>query len=314
MKLVVLDGYTLNPGDLCWEKLGNLGDLTVHDRTPPEAVLERARGAEAIFTNKTVLSADTISALDDLKYIGVLATGTNVVDLKAAADRDIPVCNAAGYSTPAVAQMVFAYILNFSNRVADHSSGVRDGKWSRSIDFCYTDFPQVELAGKVIGIIGLGDIGSNVARIAQAFGMNVIAYTRNPEKAAPAGVRWVSMEDLLRQSDMVSLHCPLTEKTKGLINKESLSTMKQGSILINTGRGPLVDEEALAEALNSGHLGGAGIDVLKEEPPRYESPLFTAKNCVITPHIAWATQASRSRLMDITVDNFRAFLAGDLSS
>jgi glycerate dehydrogenase len=312
MKIVVLDGNTLNPGDLSWDGLAAFGELTVHDRTPPDQVVERARGAEIVFTNKALLPAEVIGQLPELKYIGVLATGCNVVDLEAAAARDIPVCNAAGYSPPSVAQMVFAYVLHFSNRVADHSAGVRSGKWSRSIDFCYWDHPQVELAGRVLGIVGLGDIGSRVSAIAQAFGMRVIAFTRRPERPAPSGVEWADMKTLFAQSDVLTLHCPLTDETEHLINGDSLSQMKDGAILINTGRGPLIDEAAVAEALHSGKLGGAGIDVLREEPPRYESPLFNAPNCVITPHIAWATKAARQRLMDITVDNLKGFLAGEV--
>jgi glycerate dehydrogenase len=312
MKIVVLDGNTLNPGDLEWDGLAALGELTVHDRTPAEQVVKRAQGAEIVFTNKALLPAEAIQQLPDLKYIGVLATGCNVVDLDAAAERGIPVCNAAGYSPPSVAQMVFAYILHFSNRVADHSAGVRSGKWSASVDFCYWDFPQVELAGKVLGIVGLGDIGSRVAEIGRVFGMKVIAFTRRPERPAPAGVEWVDMDALFAQSDTLSLHCPLTQETEHLINRDSLSKMKDGAILINTGRGPLIDEAAVADALHSGKLGGAGIDVLREEPPRYESPLFTAPNCVITPHIAWATQAARQRLMDITVENLKGFLEGEV--
>lgn len=311
MKIVVLDGHTLNPGDLSWSGVERLGELEVHERTSVEKLMERAEGADVLLTNKTPLTAETIGSLKELKYIGVLATGCNVVDLEAARARGIPVCNAAGYSTPAVAQMVFAYILHFMNRVADHSAGVRNGKWQASEDFCYWDYPQVELASRTIGIVGLGDIGGRVARIARAFGMTVLATTRRPERPAPEGVQWARYEDLLAASDIVSLHCPLTEETKGLINAGSLARMKEGAILINTGRGPLVVEADLAEALNRGHLGGAGIDVLNEEPPRYESPLFTAQNCLITPHIAWATRDSRQRLMKITESNLEAFIKGE---
>jgi glycerate dehydrogenase len=313
-KIVVLDGHTLNPGDLSWEGIAALGELTVHERTGPDEVLERAKGAQVLLTNKALLPEAVIAALPELKYIGVLATGTNVVDLEAATARGIPVCNAAGYSSPSVAQMVFAYILALANRVGEHSAGVREGKWSRSVDFCYWDMPQVELAGKVVGIVGLGDIGSRVGGIARAFGMTVIAYTRRPERPAPEGVRWVTMDELYAGSDIISLHCPLTDETKEMINSDSIRKMKDGAILINTGRGPLVNEAALAEALNCGKLGGAGIDVLKEEPPRYDSPLFSAKNCYITPHIAWATKAARQRLMDITVANLESFLRGEVKN
>ena len=312
MKIVVLDGYTLNPGDLSWTGLEGLGELTVHDRSASGEVIERARGADVLLTNKTLLPKEVIDKLPDLKYIGVLATGCNVVDLEAASAHGIPVCNAAGYSSPSVAQMVFAYILHFANRVADHSDGVRNGKWSASEDFCYWDFPQAELEGRVLGIVGLGDIGRRVMEIAMGFRMEVIAFTRRPERSAPKGVRWVDMESLFTESDFISLHCPLTPKTTGMINNESLAKMKSSAILINTGRGPLVDEEALATALNEGKLAGAGVDVLKEEPPRYESPLFSAKNCLITPHIGWATRSARQRLMDITIENLRAFKDGTI--
>ena len=314
MKIVVLDGYALNPGDLSWDSLETLGELTVHERTTPEEVLERSEGAEVLLTNKTLLPAAVIEALPSLKYIGVLATGTNVVDLEAASARGIPVCNAAGYSSPAVAQMVIAYILHFSNRVADHSEGVRAGKWSKSTDFCYWDYPQTELQDRVLGIVGLGDIGMRVAKIAQAFGMKVIAYTRRLDRPAPEGIRWVDLDTLYSESDYVSLHSPLTDETERMINVDSLSIFKEGAILINTGRGPLIDEQAVADALNSGRLGGAAVDVLKEEPPRYHSPLFTARNCIITPHIAWATKSARQRLMDITVGNLRAFIEGNPTS
>lgn len=310
MNIVVLDGFTLNPGDLCWDSLEQLGNLTVFDRTPPEMVKERAGEAEAVLTNKSLMPAGVIESLPKLQYIGVLATGTNVVDLEAAAGRGIPVCNAAGYSSPSVAQMVFAYILHFANRVSEHSAGVRAGKWSKSMDFCYWEYPQVELAGQTLGIVGLGDIGGRVAAIARAFGMRVVAWTRNPDKPAPGGVDWVPMEELYRESDYISLHCPLTRETENMVNADSLSRMKPGAVLINTGRGPLVDESALAEALNNGKIRGAAIDVMREEPPRSGSPLLSAQNCLITPHIAWATRAARQRLMDITVDNLKAFLAG----
>ncbi|NDV62873.1 D-2-hydroxyacid dehydrogenase [Puniceicoccales bacterium CK1056] len=314
MKVVVLDGVTLNPGDLDWGGLEALGEVTVYDRSAAEEVMDRARGADVLLTNKTLLPREVIEALPDLKYIGVLATGCNVVDLEAASARGIPVCNAAGYSSPSVAQMVFAYILHFANRVADHSAGVMKGKWAASKDFSYCDHPQTELAGRVLGIVGLGDIGKRVATIAHAFGMEVIAFTRNPDRPAPEGVRWVDMKRLYAESDYISLHCPLTAQTEKMINRESLSIMKASAILINTGRGPLIDEAAVAEALNSGKLGGAAVDVLKEEPPRYPSPLFTARNCLITPHIAWATRSARQRLMDITVENLRSFKSGTIVS
>lgn len=307
---MVLDGHTLNPGDLDWKALEALGELEVYARTPAEEVISRGKDADVLLTNKTLIPAGAIAALDRLKYIGVLATGYNVVDTEAAAKRGIPVCNAAGYSTDSVAQMVMAYLLHFSNRVSDHSASARSGKWAASRDFCYWEHDQEELVGKVFGIIGMGTIGTRVATLAQAFGMDVIATTRRPERTPPAGVSWVDREELLRRSDVVSLHCPLTPETEHLINRETLSLMQSSALLINTGRGPLVDEAALAEALAGGRLRGAAVDVLAQEPPREGSPLLEAPNCLVTPHIAWATRASRQRLMRITVENLRAFLAG----
>jgi glycerate dehydrogenase len=310
VRITVLDGWTLNPGDLSWAELGVLGDLTVFERTPADQIQERAAGSEVLLTNKTPISGELMSTLPNLRYIGVLATGCNVVDIIAAAARAIPVCNAAGYSNESVAQMVFAHILHFANAVAEHSVSVHAGEWVRSLDFCYCKVPQVELANKVLGIYGLGQIGAQVARIAQAFGMQVIAYTRNPARPAPAGVQWVDQQTLFAESDFLSLHCPLTRSNAHLINANTLSQMKRGAILLNTGRGGLVDERALADSLRSGHLGGAGLDVLDREPPPEDCPLWGIPNCVITPHIAWATQAARQRLMDITVGNLRAWIAG----
>lgn len=309
MKLVVLDGYALNPGDLGWDGLAAIGDLTVHERTPPELTLDRIGDAEAIFTNKTVLSREIILEAPRLRYIGVLATGMNVVDLEAAQERGIRVRNAVGYSTPSVAQKVMAYLLHFAHRVADHSAGVHSGKWTRSADFCYWDFPQVELVGKSMGIVGLGSIGGRVASLANAFGMEVMATTRNPDRTAPDGVRWADMEEVFTTADFISLHCPLTETTRHLVNAERLARCKPGAILINTGRGPLIDEEALGKALREGRIAGAALDVLGQEPPPADCPLLGAPNCIITPHIAWASQASRQRLMDITVANLREFIS-----
>jgi len=305
MKIVILDGYTMNPGDLDWGPLESLGDLTVYDRTPPGQVVERAAEAEVVLTNKTLLPKETIDALPELQYIGVLATGMNVVDLEAAKARGIAVRNVAGYSTPAVAQMVFAYILHFTNRVADHSEGIHAGKWEESVDFCYWDFPQVELQGRTIGIVGLGDIGGKVAEIARALGLEVIAYTRNPDRPAPAGVHWVDMETLYSRCHYITLHCPLTPETEGMINADTLARMREDAILINTGRGPLVNEEELAIALKEKQIAGAAIDVLRQEPPAYGSALKGVENCLITPHIAWATRAARQRLLDQTVANLR---------
>lgn len=312
VRLVVLDGWTLNPGDLSWEALSALGDLTVYDRTPEDEVVERCAGAQVVLTNKTPLSERSLQALPALRYIGVLATGCNVVDLEAASRRGIPVCNAAAYSTDSVAQMVFAFVLHFAHQISAHNESVHAGEWSRSLDFCYWKAPQEELVGKTMGIYGLGQIGERVARIALAFGMRVFAYTRDPSRPTPSGVEWVTRERLFAESDFVTLHCPLTEQTRHLINEERLRTMKPGAILINTGRGGLLDEAAVAESLKTGHLGGAGLDVLDTEPPRYPCPLIGVPNCVITPHIAWASKAARQRLMDITVANLRGWMAGDL--
>ncbi|MDE6409509.1 MAG: D-2-hydroxyacid dehydrogenase [Muribaculaceae bacterium] len=311
MKIVVLDGYALNPGDLSWEGLKQLGEVTVYDRTRPEDVVSRAGGAEVILTNKTVIDKDKIKNLPDLKYIGVLATGYNVVDTGMARERGIAVTNIPAYSTASVGQMVFALLLAITNGVEHYTAENRSGRWSRSADFCYWDSPLIELAGKRFGIVGFGNIGSSVAKIAMAFGMKVMALTSKPAEALPQGVEKAgSLDALLLKSDVVSLHCPLTDKTRNMINAESLSKMKPTAILINTGRGPLVDEKALADALNSGKLRGAGVDVLSTEPPLPDNPLLSARNCFVTPHIAWATVEARRRLMDIAVSNVASFLAG----
>ncbi len=315
MKIVVLDGYTLNPGDLQWSALEALGSCTVYDRTAPEEVLERAVGAGVVLTNKTVLDRSVIENLPDLKYIGVLATGYNVVDGEAARERGIPVTNVPGYGTRSVSQLVFALLLEMTRQVGLHAARVREGAWSASVDFSFWETPQVELAGKVLGIVGFGAIGRDVARLASAFGMEVLVHTAHPDKYRdlPEGqlVSFVDLEVLVFSSDVVSLHCPLTPETEGLINTRRLTAMKNGALLINTGRGPLVDEAALAEALNSGHLGGAGLDVLCSEPPSAGNPLITAKNCFITPHIAWATTEARQRLMNTAVANVTSFVAGE---
>lgn len=310
MQIVVLDGYTLNPGDLDWVKLEALGPTVIHDRTPADQIVARAANAEIILTNKTILSRETLDRLPRLRYIGVLATGYNVVDLDAARQRGVPVTNVPTYGTSSVAQMVFAHLLNLTQHVADHSRGVADGRWSQSDDFCYWDTPLVELAGLTMGLVGFGRIGRAVAQIAQAFGMNVLVYDVTAPPEPPEGVRFVSLEDVVRQSDVVSLHCPLTPATQKLINAERLALMKPSAILINTSRGPLVDEPALADALNAGRLAGACLDVLSVEPPPADNPLLTAKNCHITPHIAWATQAARQRLLDTAVANVQAFIDG----
>ncbi len=311
MKIVVLDGYGMNPGDLSWEALAKLGDLIVYDRTAPAEVLERAKGAEILLTNKTILDRETIENLPDLKYIGVLATGYNVVDTKTAKERGVVVTNIPAYSTDSVAQMVFALLLAITNNVEHFTSDNRAGRWSRNADFCYWDSPLTELAGKRFGIIGYGNIGSRVAAIAQAFGMKVMALTSKSAADLPAGIEKAEdLDQLLRKSDVLSLHCPLTDSTKHLINASTLSKMKPSAILINTGRGPLVDEQALADALNSGKLRGAGVDVLSCEPPSIDNPLLYARNCYTTPHLGWATFEARQRLMDIAVANVAAFIAG----
>ncbi len=310
MKLVVLDGHTLNPGDLDWAPLAALGELQVFDRTPPSEVVPRAREAEVVLTNKTVLDASALAALPRLRYLGVLATGYNVVDLEAARARGIPVTNVPGYSTPSVAQLTLALLLELTHHVGAHSDGVRAGRWSRSPDFCYWETPLVELAGGTFGIVGFGQVGRAVARLARALEMQVLVHTRTPPAPPPADCRFTDLETLLRSSDVVSLHCPLTPTTRHLINRERLAWMKPGAFLLNTGRGPLVDETALADALNTGRLGGAGMDVLGTEPPPPDQPLLRARNCIITPHLGWATRAARARLLHQAAENLRAFLAG----
>jgi len=308
-RIVVLDGFALNPGDLSWDRLRELGDCAIHDRSTPAETLERAHEAEAVLTNKAPLPREAIAQLPRLRYIGVTATGYNVVDTAAARERGIPVSNVPIYGTSSVAQMVFAHILNFAMNVAGHAAAVRDGRWTRSIDWCFWDTPLLELEGLTLGVVGLGRIGEATARLAQGFGMRVIAYTRSGMTDLP-GVACVGLEELFQRSDVVSLHCPLTPATEKLVNRERLALMKPSALLVNTGRGPLVDEVALAEALNAGRLAAAALDVLSAEPPRADNPLLAARNCCITPHIAWATQAARQRLLDTAVDNVAAFLAG----
>ncbi len=310
MKIVVLDGYTLNPGDLSWEELEELGSCSVYERTDAELTVERAKDAEIVLTNKTVLSAEVIEQLERVRYIGVLATGYNVVDVEAARKRGVPVTNVPAYGTESVAQMVFAHLLNLTQHVGHHSETVREGRWSECPDFCYWDRPLIELEGLTMGIIGLGRIGKAVARLAQAFGMKVIGYDVERVSELPEGFRMVGLEDVFRLGDVVSLHCPLTPETEWLVNKERLSLMKATAFLINTSRGPLVDETALAEALNDGDIAGAGLDVVASEPPAGDNPLLKAKNCHITPHIAWATRAARERLFRAAVENVAAFLNG----
>ena len=311
LKIVVLDGYTLNPGDLSWKDLEALGTVKIYDRTHPGEVVERATGAQIVLTNKTVLDGEALSQLPDLKYIGVLATGYNVVNLEAARRQGITVTNIPAYSTDSVAQMVFAHLLNITQRVGHYAEEVASGHWTKQADFSYWNTPLVELAGKTLGVIGLGHTGMATARIALAFGMQVLAYTSKSAAELPAGIRKAdSLEQVFSDSNVVSLHCPLTETTKNLVNLERLKLMKREAVLINTGRGGLVNETDLAEALEKGLLAAAGVDVLSSEPPVPGHPLVGVKNCFITPHIAWATFEARQRLMRQAVRNIEAFLSG----
>ena len=310
MKIVVLDGYAANPGDLSWDELKSLGECIVYDRTAPSEVTERAAGADILLTNKVVLNADTIAALPHLKYIGVLATGYNVVDIAAAKERGIVVTNIPAYSTPSVAQMVFAHILNIAQQVQHYTDEVRKGRWSSNPDFCFWDTPLIELRGKKIGIIGLGQTGYNTARIAIGFGMKVCAYTSKTNFQLPPEIRKMELDELFRECDIISLHCPLTDSTREMVNAERLRLMKPTAILINTGRGPLINEQDLADALNNGTIYAAGVDVLSQEPPRADNPLLSARNCYITPHIAWASTAARERLMQIMLENIKAYQDG----
>jgi glycerate dehydrogenase len=315
MNIVVLDGYTLNPGDLSWDDLKSLGTCEFYERTPSGRVVERASNADILLTNKTELTREHIQNLPQLKYIGVLATGTNIVELAAAREREIPVSNVPAYGTMSVAQTTIALLLELTQHVGLHSQTVHEGRWTRSLDWCYWERPLMELDGLTMGIIGLGRIGTAVARIAISLGMSVLAVTgRTPANSGPreslGSVKRLDLETLFRESDVLSLHCPLTQETKQIVNALRLSWMKPSAFLLNTSRGQLVDEDALAMALNSGRLAGAGMDVLSVEPPPASNPLLSAKNCVITPHLAWATRAARSRLMQKAVENVRAFING----
>ena len=311
MKIVVLDGYTENPGDLSWEGFEALGDMTVYDRTAADEILARAKGAQVLLTNKTPLNAETLAALaPELQYIGVLATGYNVVDIAAARSHGVPVCNIPTYGTAAVAQFVMALLLELCHHVGDHSRSVKAGDWSRCPDFCYWNTPLIELAGKTFGVVGYGRIGRAAAKLAAAFGMEVLACDAHASAGSDGVARMVSLEELLAASDVISLHCPLLESNRGMINREAIARMKDGVLLINTSRGPLIDEQALADTLHTGKVAGAGLDVLTVEPARPDNPLMKEPNCLITPHIAWAPKESRQRLMDIAVDNLKAWLAG----
>ncbi len=289
-----------------------MGNLTVYDRTAVGEIVERAKDAEVIFTNKVPISRETINQLPKLKFIGVLATGYNIIDITAAREKNIIVSNVPGYSTASVAQLCFALLFEFTHHVQRHSDAVREGKWTKSADFCFWDYPLIEVANKTIGIIGFGTIGQQVADAATAFGMNILGFSRTKtDQSHRKNFKWVELPELLAHSDVISIHCPLTPETKGLINEKNLSLMKSSAFLINTSRGPIINDEDLANALNKGVIAGAGIDVLSQEPPKADNPLFTAKNCLITPHIGWATKEARSRMMKITIDNLTAFQAGN---
>ncbi|MBY5993011.1 D-2-hydroxyacid dehydrogenase [Ferrimonas balearica] len=311
MKLVVLDGASLNPGDLDWSPLATLGQWHCHEHTTPEQVVERAQGAEVLFTNKVVLDRATLAALPSLKYIGVLATGVNVVDLAAAAERGILVTNAPAYGPESVAQMAIAHLLHHSSAVAEHHQAVAEGQWCRATQFCFWNRPLMALAGKRFGVMGFGAIGQAAARMARGFNMEVLVHTRTPIAELPQGYRWVDQATLFSEADVVSLHCPQTEANTGFVDAALLATMKPSALLINTARGGLVNEADLADALNRGVIAGAGLDVLSTEPPSPDNPLLSAKHCVITPHNAWATREARQNLLDIVVANLHAYLAGD---
>ncbi len=311
MKIVVLDGYTLNPGDLSWDEVERLGNLTVYERTAPDQTVERAQEADIVFTNKVILNRENIEQLPNLKYIGVLATGYNVVDLQAASAHRITVTNIPAYSTDSVAQMVFAHLLELTMNIGYHSARVYRGAWVNAKDFCFWEKPLTELKEMTFGIIGFGRIGRAVGNLAQAFGMRVIAHNRSQPASIPHWVKMVGIDEVFTTSDVVSLHCPLTAENEKMVDARRLKQMKKNAFLINTARGPLVDEQALAAALKDGEIAGAGLDVLSSEPPHADNPLLKAKNCFITPHIAWATKASRIRLMNIAVENLKHFIEGN---
>ena len=311
MKICILDGYSLNPGDLDWSPVERLGDVTLFDRTPADKIVERAADADIVLTNKVPFSADTLRQLPRLRFICVLATGYNIIDTEAAARQGVVVANIPAYSTMSVAQMAFAHILNITNHVASYAREVADGKWTNCPDFCFWDSALTELAGKTLGIVGLGNTGMATARIAVAMGMKVVAMTSKSADTLPEGITPAPLDDVLASADVVSLHCPLTPSTRHLINAASIAKMKPSAILINTGRGPLVDEQAVADALNGGRLAAFGADVLSQEPPRGDNPLLSARNCFLTPHIAWATLEARTRLMSTATENVRQFIAGE---
>lgn len=312
MKIVVLDGYTLNPGDLSWKGLEALGDVVVYDRTPADKTIERIGDAEIVFTNKTVINKEIVAACSTIKFIGVLATGYNVVDVSAAKEKGILVTNIPTYGTTAVSQITIALLLEICHHIGDHSKSVASGDWTNCPDWCYWNSPLIELAGKTLGIIGFGRIGQGTAKIAQALGMKVLAFDSYEVEALKSDtLQYVSLDELLMNSDVISLHCPLFENTQGIINKNNIAKMKDGVIIINTSRGPLIVEEDLAEALNSGKVYAAGLDVVSSEPIKANNPLLSAKNCIITPHIAWAPKESRGRLLNIAIDNLSHFITGN---
>ena len=310
MKIVILDGYTAQPDDLSWEALEEIGELTVYDRTSPKETVERAKDADIVLTNKVCLRRPEIEQLPKLKYIGVLATGYNVVDIEAASEHGIVVTNVPAYSTESVAQMVFAHLLTITNRVEHYTMKNRDGAWTACPDFCYWDTPLTELTGKTFGIVGLGNIGQRVAAIAQAFGMRVVVYTSKAADQLPSGLEKRTMDELLKESDVVSLHCPLTPDTHHLMNSQTLQMMKPSAILINTGRGPLVCDQDVADALKANRLRAYCADVLTEEPPKADNPLLSCENAFVTPHIAWATTEARARLIDVAIGNIKKFMGG----
>ena len=310
MKIVILDGYAANPGDLEWDGLEQLGDCTLYDRTSRDQVLERCKDANIVLTNKVPFKRETIEALPNLKYIGVMATGYNIIDTEAAKEKGIVVTNIPSYSTNSVAQMVFAHILNITLHVQKHSDEVHQGRWSKNADFCFWDSPLLELHGRTIGIIGLGSIGQAVARIAFGFGMKVIAYTSKTQLQLPHEIQKVELDELFEQADIVTLHCPLTDETRNMVDKRRVELMQPTSIIINTSRGPLINEADLAEALKNKTIYAAGIDVMSQEPPKADNPLLGVENCYITPHIAWASFAARTRLMKILINNVKAFMEG----
>ena len=311
MRIVVLDAYTTNPGDISWQPLQDLGECVMYERSTADQVLERCRDAEIVLTNKTPLSKRHLDQLDRLQYIGMLSTGYDVVDIEAAARKNVPVTNVPGYATDSVAQMVLAHLLHFTQRAADHGQSVRQGGWSARSDFCYWEYPLLELSGLNFGVLGLGRIGRRAAELARALGMRVLGHSFSGRKEPPAGVELVELDTLLAESDVLSLHCRLSDESREIVNSGTLARMKPTALLINTARGSLVREQDLADALNSGSLAGAGLDVLSREPPDSNNPLLTADNCLITPHIGWATTAARQRLVHTVAENLRRYLQGD---